>query len=211
MSPRFTIDLLHAGQLERTRRDWFVGAQGQRYLLLLTVVGATVLLLVLVVGIVPLRWRLADDLRRIDTSRQELARTTADADLLRSNLRALSAEAARQVRWGELLATFSLRAPASLKLQSVSWLDPVPAESRGRPASSTTEATTATLQIEAVTPLRAGSAALLDVANFMAELMRDPQVNRRFQLERWEVKPPGAETNTARLLRITISLTERVP
>jgi len=52
---------------------------------------------------------------------------------------------------------------------------------------------------------------LLDIAQFMAGLMRDPAMNRRFQLKRWEIKPPTgagpAEENP--LLQISISLTER--
>ena len=61
------------------------------------------------------------------------------------------------------------------------------------------------------TPLRSGSQPLLEVAQFMAGLMRDPAVNKRFQLKSWDIKPPGggsAEDET-QYLNITILLSER--
>ena len=68
----------------------------------------------------------------------------------------------------------------------------------------------ATLRIEALTPLRPGSPPLLEVAQFMAGLMRDPAVNKRFQLKSWEIKPPaGGATDGLQLLNITVLLSER--
>ena len=67
-----------------------------------------------------------------------------------------------------------------------------------------------TMKIDAVTPLRAGSDALLDVARFMQGLMRDPMVSRRFQLRTWEIRPPvAAGPEGVALLNITITLAEK--
>jgi hypothetical protein len=51
-----------------------------------------------------------------------------------------------------------------------------------------------TLRIEALTPARPGGPPLVDVAQFMAGLMRDPAVSRRFALKSWEIKPSAIAT-----------------
>ena len=62
----------------------------------------------------------------------------------------------------------------------------------------------------AVTPLRAGSQPLLDIAQFMAGLMKEPSVNRRFQLKSWEIKPAASAAQGApELLDVNIVLAER--
>jgi hypothetical protein len=67
-----------------------------------------------------------------------------------------------------------------------------------------------TLRIEALTSLRPGSPPLVDVAQFMAGLMRDPAVSRRFVLKSWEIKPSAvASASGDQLLAISIVLTER--
>jgi hypothetical protein len=45
----------------------------------------------------------------------------------------------------------------------------------------------------------------------MAGLMRDPVVNRRFQLKSWEIKPSSEGTAEGReFLQVTVALTERL-
>ena len=53
---------------------------------------------------------------------------------------------------------------------------------------------------------RPGNPPLLDVARFMAGLMRDPAVNRRFQLKSWELKPGGAGEGGTPLLGICVGM-----
>jgi hypothetical protein len=66
------------------------------------------------------------------------------------------------------------------------------------------------LKVESQTPVRPGSTALLEIAQFMAGLMRDPAVNRRFQLKGWEIKPPaGGGADAAPMLGVSITLSER--
>src|SRR6185369_9741470 len=54
---RFSVDLLHPGQLSMTWQEWFIGAPGQRHLALVAMMGASLLLLLLVGGIFPVYWR----------------------------------------------------------------------------------------------------------------------------------------------------------
>src|SRR2546428_6956106 len=120
MKTTFVIDLLRPGQIAHGRYEWFVGPGAPRRLLKVFAVGVTVLALVLAGGLAPRYWRHSADLRRIAQLEQEIATTTADMAALRGQLASMSAEARRQVRWTELLATLSREAPAALKLHRVS-------------------------------------------------------------------------------------------
>ena len=208
MSGRFAVDLLHPGRVAVTWQDWFVGSQGRRRLGFFVLGAAGLLLLSLVGGILPTYWRLSADLNAIPRLQRDLTATEADLGLLLTNLQALAAEAGRQVRWADLMTAFSQQTPPALKLRSLQSvrLGPPPAPGQppqeGRPEG--------VLRIEAVTPLRPGSPPLLEVAQFMAGLMRDPAVNRRFQLRSWEIKPPaGGATEGLQFLTITVVLSER--
>ena len=213
MTPRFQIDLLHPGRVAQTWQEWFVGPQGRRRLALFSAVAAGVLLLVLIGGILPTYWRLSSDLRQLPRLQKDLAASEADLTLLRTNIQALTNEAKRQVRWAELLNTFSQQIPPTIKLQKleavrVSAAPTGPPRPAGQPAP--TVATEELLRIDAVTPVRPGSPPLLEIAQFMAGLMRDPAVNRRFQLKSWEIKPPAASApDGTQLLHIAITLQEK--
>lgn len=208
MSGRFAVDLLHPGRVAVTWQEWFIGTQGRRRLAFFVLGGAGLLLLVLAGGILPTYWRLSADLDAIPRLQKDLGATEADLGLLRTNLQALATEARRQVRWADLMTAFSQQTPRALKVQAIQSTrttpPPVPGQQQGdvRPES--------TLRIEALTPLRPGSPPLLEVAQFMAGLMRDPAVNKRFQLKSWEIKPPaGGAADGLQFLNITVVLSER--
>jgi len=58
-----------------------------------------------------------------------------------------------------------------------------------------------------------GSPPLLEVAQFMAALMRDPVVSKRFQLKSWDIKSPGnapATSGAQQVLNVGIVLADRV-
>jgi hypothetical protein len=68
------------------------------------------------------------------------------------------------------------------------------------------------LRIEALSPARAGSPALVDVAQFMGALMRDPAVSRRFAVKSWEIKPSALLAASGEpLLAVSIVLAEKAP
>lgn len=204
---RFHVDLLHPGWVAQTWQDWFIGPRGARRLALFAVGCVGVLLLGLVAGILPIYWRLSNDLNAVPKLQKDLATVEADLRVLRSNLQALTQEARRQVRWAELMTTFSQQIPTTLKLQAVESTRVAPAG--GSPQQQAAAAKTeGTLRIDAVTPLRPGSPPLLDIAQFMAGLMRDPAVNKRFLLKSWEVKPPSGG-GEQQFLNIGIVLSER--
>jgi hypothetical protein len=137
-------------------------------------------------------------------------------NLIRADLQALALEAKRQVRWAEMLNAFRQQIPATLKLQKV--------EVSGAPATSTPAAPpgqaqpvgapgpgAGELRIEAVTPLRPGPPPLIEIAQFMGGLMKDPTVGRRYQLKSWEIKQaaaggsPGAGEREQLLVLIVLS------
>lgn len=210
MTRRFSVDLLHPGQLALTWQEWFIGSQGQRHLALVAMAGLSLLLLLLVVGIAPLYWRLSSDLQDIPRLQRDLAASESDLNILRANLQSLTVEARRQVRWAELLTALSVHIPSTLRLQAVEASRAVAAGGPGAPPPPPDAKAEGTLRIESVTPVRAGSAPLVETAQFMAALMRDPAVNKRFQLKSWEIKPPtGAPGDADALLSITITLMER--
>jgi hypothetical protein len=220
MSTRFQVDLLHPGEglrqigwMARGREDWLVGPSAARHLGLVAVGCVLLLVLVLVVGILPSYLRLQDRRSGLPGLRKDLANSSADLGTLKANLGALSQEARRQVRWTEVLTALAQEIPPTLKLQSVegSRVAP-PGTSTQQPgaAGSAQQARAAAafesmLRIDVVTPIRPGAQPLLETAQFMAGLMRDPAVHRRFQLRSWEIKPTGD------LLTIGIQLAERAP
>ncbi len=214
MNPRFAIDLLHPGGVGRTWRERFLGPQGPRRLGLGAMGALGVLLLVLVAGILPTHWRKSEDLSALPGLREDLRTREADLAALRANLGALGAEARQQVRWGEVLTALSREIPPSVRLNVVDAQRPVPppAQTGARAPAPRPERT---LRIDAVTPLRPGGAPLLDVARFMAGLMREPALARRFQLASWEIRPPASPRQAAddepQFLTASVLFTERAP
>jgi hypothetical protein len=209
VSRRFSIDLIHPGQLSLSWQEWFVGNRGARRLTAVALAGILMLVLIMVGGILPTYWRLSSDLNATPRLQKDLAASEGDLNVLRTNLQALTLEARRQVRWAELLGAFSQHIPATMRLQTVEASRPVPATSGGQPPPDAKAE--GVLRIESVTPVRSGSQPLLEVAQFMAGLMRDPAVNKRFQLKSWDIKPPGGAgaEDEAQYLNITILLSER--
>jgi hypothetical protein len=200
MTPRFTINLLRAGPVGGYWRHWFLGPGAWRRLLVCAATLALVLLAGALVLVLPTYWRLSNDLSAIPALENQLATTTADLAVLRSNLQTLSAEAKRQVRWTELLNTFSQHTPGDIKLQRLELIQ----QTGATPSEPT-------FTIDALTPLTTGGDSLVQIAQFMANIMRDP-VMRRFQLRNWEVRPEAAAPgDTAPLLAVRITLTERTP
>jgi hypothetical protein len=193
----------------QTWQEWFTGPQGRRRLIFFALAGIGILLLVLVGGILPTYWRLSDDLSALPNLRRDLAATEGDLNLLRTNLQALASEARRQVRWAELLTAFGQQTPPTLKLirlEAARMAPPPPPPGQPAPADARPEGV---LRIEAVTPLLPGSPPLLEIAQFMAGLMRDPAVNRRFTLKSWEIRPPVGGAEGQQLLNVSIVLGER--
>jgi type II secretory pathway component PulM len=206
---RFSIDLLHPGRVARTWQEWFIGAAGRRRLAFTALGCLLLLLLVFLAGMLPTYRRLSEAQSHIPRLRANLGAAEDDLNVLKANLRTLSAEARRQVPWGDVLETLSQQTPPTLRLQRLEasrvGLPPRP----GQPAAPSPPGE-GTLRIVAVTPLRPGSSPLLEVAQFMAGLMRDPAVHRRFQLKSWEVKPPASTApDVAPVLHISVTLAER--
>jgi hypothetical protein len=208
MSTRFHIDLLRPGAVGEGWQEWFVGAKGVRRLALFGLGCVAVLVLVLVTLILPTQWRLSSDLTEAPRLQRDLTLRESDLGVLRSNLQALAEEAQRQVRWAEVLTAIGQQIPATFKLQVVETAGAALPSAPGQPAG-TAARVESTLRIEAVTPLRPGSPALLEVAQFMAGLMRDPAVSKRFRLKSWEIKPPASGSTGVPLLNVSIVLAER--
>ena len=214
-STRFHVDLLHPGRVSRSWQDWVTGSRGGRRLALVALAGALVLLAILFAGVLPASRRLAGDLAAVPGLTRDLAARDTDLRLLRSTLQSLSQEARRQVRWADILTTLSQQTPPGLKLQLVQVGRMAPSAGASVPAAATPGPAGAaraeeTLRIEALTPARPGGPPLVDVAQFMAGLMRDPAVSRRYALKSWEIKPSALATAAGdQLLAISIVLTER--
>ena len=191
-STRFHVDLLHPGRVSRSWQDWVTGSRGGR--------------------------RLGGDLAAVPGLTRDLAARDTDLRLLRSNLQSLSQEARHQVRWADVLTTLGQQTPPGLRLQLVDVGRIVPPTGATPPAGATQGTAAAaprgeeTLRIEALTLARPGGPPLVDVAQFMAGLMRDPAVSRRFALKSWEIKPSAVATAAGDpVLAISILLTERAP
>jgi hypothetical protein len=217
MSGRFSVDLLHPGHVADTWQDWFIGPQGRRRLIIAAAFSAGVLLLVVIALILPTRLRLSQDVGAIPKLRADLATRDGDLTVLRQDLQALSVEAKRQVRWAEVLNAFRQQIPSTLKLQKVEAGGAAVAATgppgQGQPQAGPAGAVGAgELRIEAFTPLRPGPPPLLEIAQFMGGLLKDPSVARRYQLKSWEIKQPGgggAAAGESAQLQIVIVLAEK--
>ncbi|MDO8476763.1 MAG: hypothetical protein Q7W02_11370 [Candidatus Rokubacteria bacterium] len=214
MSGRFSVDLLHPGHVADTWQDWFIGPQGRRRLIIAAGFSAGVLLLVVIALILPTRLRLSQDVGAIPKLRADLATRDGDLTVLRQDLQALSVEAKRQVRWAEVLNAFRQQIPQTLKLQKVeagggaaaATGPPGQGQPQGGPAGA------GELRIEALTPLRPGPPPLLEIAQFMGGLLKDPSISKRYQLKSWEIKLPGgggAAAGEGAQLQIVIMLAEK--
>jgi len=213
MSGRFSVDLLHPGHVADTWQDWFIGPQGRRRLIIAAGFSAGVLLLVVIALILPTRLRLSQDVGAIPKLRADLATRDGDLTVLRQDLQALSVEAKRQVRWAEVLNAFRQQIPSTLKLQKVEASGAAAAApgppGQGQPRGGGAGA--GELRIEALTPLRPGPPPLLEIAQFMGGLLKDPSVAKRYQLKSWEIKQPGggAAAGESAQLQIVIVLAEK--
>jgi len=214
MSGRFSVDLLHPGHVADTWQDWFIGPQGRRRLIIAAAFSAGVLLLVVIALILPTRLRLSQDVGAIPKLRADLATRDGDLTVLRQDLQALSVEAKRQVRWAEVLNAFRQQIPSTLKLQKVEASGAAAAApgppGQGQPRGGGAGA--GELRIEALTPLRPGPPPLLEIAQFMGGLLKDPSVAKRYQLKSWEIKQPGgggAAVGEGAQLQIVIVLAEK--
>ena len=209
MNTRFNVDLLHPGWVVRNWYDWFIDPRGTRRLALFAIGCVAALLLVLVAVILPTRLRLSSDLNALPGLRRDLEARQSDVTVLRANLGTLIQEAKRQVRWAEVLTVLSQQIPPTLKLEVVDATRAV-APGQGSQPKSGAPAPESTLRIKSLTPLQPGSQPLLDVARFVAGLMREPAVNKRFQLKTWEIKPAQAPAQGGpQFLDVSIVLTER--
>jgi hypothetical protein len=209
VSTHFSIDLAHPGNVQRSRWDWFIGAQGRRHLMTVAGGGVALILLVGLGGVLPRYLRYSNELASIAALNRDVATATNEATTLRASLRELAAEARRQVRWSELLPTLSQRLPESLKIDRVSL-------SKGPRAGATAPADQSkpggpelALQIDASTAMVAGGARLEEIANFIASLATEPTVARRFQVKTWEVK--SSSRTGEGLQQVSISLAEKRP
>ena len=206
MNLRFHLDLLHPGWVTETWRDWFVGPRGLRHLGLATLAAVAVLLVAGVAVLLAPAGQLAADLRAVPRLRSDLAAREAGLGQLRASLQGLTQEARRQVPWTELLTTFSQQVPPTLKLHRVEVVPSVaPAGAAGQPPKD--GKAEGSLRIEAITPQRPGSAPVVEVAQFMAGLMRDPAVQKRFELKSWEIKPEAVAEGSP--LHVVIVLSEK--
>lgn len=197
MSARFTIDLAHPGHVADTWQDWFIGPQGRRRWAIAAASCGVLLLAVVIALILPLRFRLSSDVGAIPKLRADLSSLDGKLNLIRADLQALALEAKRQVRWAEMLNAFRQQIPATIKLQKVEVAGapatgPTAPSGQAQPVGASAPAG-GELRIEAVTPLRPGPPPLIEIAQFMGGLMKDPTVGRRYQLKSWEIKQAAAD------------------
>ena len=199
-STRFHVDLLHPGRVSRSWQDWVTGSRGGRRLALVTLAGALVLLAILFAGVLPASRRLGDDLAAVPGLTQRPGRP-------RYRPAPAPIEPAVPLPGGPPSGALGRRPddpepadpPGAQAAARRGGADgPAgrrePARRRGSGAAAAAGRAEETLRIEALTPARPGGPPLVDVAQFMAGLMRDPAVSRRFALKSWEIKPSAVAT-----------------
>jgi hypothetical protein len=214
MSPRFTVDLARPGRAQRSRWEWFLGPDGVRHLTLVGLGGFLLVTLVGVAGLLPRYWRYSSELQSIAKLRVDVAAADKELSTLQVSLREIDAGARRQVRWTHILPALSRSLPGTLRIDRITLgkgARPQAGATASKPAegkSGDGKASDLTLQIDASTHMVPGGARLVDIANFMAAVAKDPAVAPRFQLKTWEVQTPR-EQGGQEQLRISIAFTEK--
>jgi hypothetical protein len=214
VSPRFTVDLARPGRAQRSRWDWFLGPDGLRNLSIVGVGGLLLVILIGVGGAVPRYWRYSSELQSIAKLRLEVAAADKELSTLQAGLRDVDAGARRQVRWSQILPALSRSLPGTLRIDRITLgkgsrppggaSAPKPAEAKPGDAKGSD----LVLQIDASTPMVPGGSRLVDIANFMAAVAKDPAVAPRFQLKTWEVQRPRDQSGEEQL-RISIAFSEK--
>jgi len=215
MSPRFTLDLARPGRAQRSRWEWFVGPDGVRHLSIIGIGGVLLVVLVGVGGVLPRYWRYASEMQSIARLRLDVASADKELSTLQASLREVEAGARRQVRWSQILPALSRALPGTLRIDRITLgkgARPLggSAAAASKPVDKAADgkATELVLQIDASTHMVPGGARLVDIANFMAAVAKDPAVAPRFQLKTWEVQAPR-DQNNAEQLRLSIAFAEK--
>src|SRR2546428_12411873 len=168
--------------------------------------GVAIVVLGALGGALPRYLRYSAVIHAIENLEREVTVAGKELSSLRTNLRGLGAEAGRQIRWSQPLRALSRPLPGTLRLDRVSLAkvprQPQPTETQpGDP-----KPVDLVLSIEATTSVVPGGARLVEIANFMSALARDPVLAPRVQLKTWDVRPaPGG----ADQLHISIGLAEK--
>ena len=117
---------------------------------------------------------------------------------------------------GRPLNAFRQQIPATLRLQKVEVGGATASPGGGAPAGQPQPQGAAPpplgeLRIEALTPLRPGPPPLIEIAQFMGGLMKDPVVGKRYQLRSWEIKQSttGGGPGEREQLQVLIVLGEK--
>ena len=206
MTTPFTIDLTRPGWSQRSRWEWFLGPGGPRHLAMVAAGGVAIVVLVALGGALPRYLRYSAVIHAIANLERDVTVAGKELSSLRTNLRDLGAEARRQIRWSQTLLALSHPLPGTLRLDRVSLAkvprQPQPTETQpGDP-----KPVDLVLSIEATTSVVPGGARLVEIANFMSALARDPVLAPRFQLKTWDVRPAQGGADQ---LHISIGLAEK--
>lgn len=211
MSTRFTVDLARPGRAQRSRWEWFLGPDGARHLAMVGLGGFLLVILIGVAGAVPRYWRYSSELQSIEKLRLEVAAADKELSTLQVSLREVDAGARRQVRWSQILPALSRSLPGTLRIDRITLgkgLRPAAGAAAAASKPADGKASDLLLQIDASTHMVPGGARLVDIANFMAAVAKDPAVAPRFQLKTWEVQAPREQSGEEQL-RISIAFSEK--
>jgi hypothetical protein len=216
MSAPFNIDLARPGRAQRSKWDWFLGPDGARHLAMVIAGGVGLVVLVGAAGLLPRYLEYSSEVQSIAKLRADVAAADRELSTLQASLRDVDAGARRRVRWSEILPVLSRSLPATLRIDRITLSKGSPPP-KGTAASSTrlteskpgdAKANELVLQIDASTTVVPGGSRLVDIANFMSDVAKDPAVNRRFQLKTWEVQRPREQSGDNQL-RINIAFGEK--
>jgi hypothetical protein len=209
MSAPFNIDLARPGRAQRSKWDWFLGPDGARHLAMVIAGGVGLVVLVGAAGLLPRYLEYSSEVQSIAKLRADVAAADRELSTLQASLRDVDAGARRRVRWSEILPVLSRSLPATLRIDRITLSKGSPPP-KGTAASKPgdAKANELVLQIDASTTVVPGGSRLVDIANFMSDVAKDPAVNRRFQLKTWEVQRPREQSGDNQL-RINIAFGEK--
>ncbi len=189
----FQIDLLQPGGFARDWRDWFLGSNGGKRLLIAYGCSALAILIVLLFAL-PKKVAVQEDRASIKTLTQKIAQRQKDRANQQALYQGILDLSKYEILWSDVFKALSESMPANLWLRSIEFAEGA--------------ATKHLLRLVLDTALMPGGGNLVALDKLLNDLAHDPRF-KKFNLQDWEVslsKEAGGDKEGHILVTVTFNV-----